>query len=156
MLGPSQYKLTNASSCFLSLLCSGFPKHCSLALHSSGLSQLCLLKRELTWLWILPGGLRVASVPSPLSGQGCGPLLGPEIPVPSTRNTVSLRSQQCFLHSPGPRRRVRRMCEVWISSGNLGRILERCLLLGDQQGPVRRGERDDCGKPLSLLLLTSR
>lgn len=36
--------------------------------------------------------------------------------------------------------------------GNLGRILERCLLLGDQQGPVRIGEQDYYGKPGSFLV----
>lgn len=38
--------------------------------------------------------------------------------------------------------------------GNLGRILERCLWLGDQQRLVRRGEQDCCGKAGSLLQST--
>lgn len=40
--------------------------------------------------------------------------------------------------------------------GDLGRVQDRCLLLGDQQGPVGRGVQDCCGKPRSLLLLAPR
>ena len=40
--------------------------------------------------------------------------------------------------------------------GDLGRVQDRCLLLGDQQGPVGRGVQDCCGKPRSFLLLAPR
>lgn len=38
-----------------------FPKHWSLALHSSGSSHLCLPKSVLRWLWIPAGRFRVGS-----------------------------------------------------------------------------------------------